>query len=121
MVWLVQDSVNDGCEMVSLRLQGASASALDLVGPVGDVSEEPVHLLLHFGLGAEAGVRRDFLPNPAPDGLVQMINYATLLLGSGRITRESGQGRLYRLSEGRPLDRRVILTMADADRLDPLD
>jgi hypothetical protein len=40
MIWLVQDSVDEGSEGIGLRLQGALAAALDLVGPADDVTEE---------------------------------------------------------------------------------
>ena len=53
--------------------------------------------------------------------LVQVINYAKYLAGLGRVTPDSGHGRLYRLAEWRPLDRRVKFAMADADRLVPLN
>jgi len=46
MVWLMLCSVNDGCELVGLRLPGTTATAFDLVGAVGDVSEELADVLL---------------------------------------------------------------------------
>ena len=72
MVWLIQKGVNGGCEVVSLRLQGPSAAAFDLIGAVGDVAEELADVLLDFGLGAKAGVGGDLLADPAPDGLVRV-------------------------------------------------
>ena len=53
--------------------------------------------------------------------LVQVIHYAIFWPGLGRVTPDSGHGRLYRLAEWRPLERRVKLAVADADRLDPRD
>ena len=72
MVWLVQDSVNEGCERVGLYLEGTSAASLDLVGALGDVAEELADVLLDLGLGPEAGVRGDLFADPAPDGLVRV-------------------------------------------------
>jgi hypothetical protein len=70
MVWLLEDGINEGDEGVSLRLQGASAPALDLVGALDNVAEELADVLLNRHLGAKAGVRRDLLADPAPDGLI---------------------------------------------------
>ena len=70
MVRLLEDGVDEGCERVSLRLQGASAASLDLVSPVGDVAEELADVLLDLGLGSEARVGGHFFADPAPDGLI---------------------------------------------------
>src|SRR5262249_41163725 len=72
MVWLVQDSVNDGGERVGLCLQGTSAAALDLLGPLSDIAEELTDVQLDLGLGPEAGVGSHFLAHPAPDRLVRV-------------------------------------------------
>ena len=72
MVGLLQDGVDDRSEGVGLRLQGPSAAALDLVGPMGDVAEELADVLLDLGLGPEAGVGGHLLADPAPDGLIRI-------------------------------------------------
>jgi hypothetical protein len=59
MVWLVEDSVNGRCERVGLRLEGASAASLDLVGTPGDVAEELADVLLDLRSGPEAGASSD--------------------------------------------------------------
>ncbi len=72
MVGLVQDGIDDRSEGVGLLLQGASAPALDLVGPLADVTEELTDVVLDLGLGPEAGVRGHFFADPAPDGLIRV-------------------------------------------------
>src|SRR2546423_443244 len=72
MVGLLEDSVDDGCEGVSLRLEGPSAAALDLLSSLGDVAEELADVLLDLGLGAEAGVGGHFFTDPAPDGFIRI-------------------------------------------------
>src|SRR5215216_1573356 len=96
MVWLVQDSVDDGGKLIGLRLQCTSAAALDLVSPPGDASEELADVLLDLRLGPEAGVRGHFLADPAPDGLVRVevravggqANEAEVPIGSGEVGPE---------------------------------
>ena len=69
-MWLMEDGIKEGGERVDLRLQGASAAALDLVGALGDVAEEPADVLPDLRLSAEAFIRGDLLADPAPDGPV---------------------------------------------------
>jgi hypothetical protein len=91
MVGLMQDSVDDGCELVSLRLQGASAAAFDLAGAVGDVAKEPADVVLDLRLGPEAGVGGDLLADPAPDGLVGVEVRAVGRQAEARVGRTPGR------------------------------
>ena len=59
-------------EGIGARLQDGTAALLDLCRPVGDAVEEGVDLLPDLRRRAEAGICRDFLADPAPDGLVSV-------------------------------------------------
>ena len=70
MVGWLEDGLNSGGESVGLGLEHGAAAAFDFVGPVGQTTEEGVHLLMDLGLGPEAGVGGDFGTNPTPDMLI---------------------------------------------------
>jgi hypothetical protein len=69
MVGWVENGLNSGRENVGLGLENGATAAFDLVGPVGQTTEEGTDLFTDLALGAEAGVGRHFGADPAPDVL----------------------------------------------------
>ena len=57
-------------EFIGFGLEDSPAALLDLRRAVSQTMKELTYLLLHFGLGAQAGIRCHFLPYPIPDGLI---------------------------------------------------
>ena len=71
---IVEDRGGNGhrVEGVGLGLQGRQAARLDLVGAGGQAGEEGIDVRAHISGGAEAGVRRHFVADPALDRLVRV-------------------------------------------------
>ena len=70
MIGLRQDGADNRREGIGLILQDRPAAALDLVNPMGDVTQEAADVLLDLGPGPEAGVGGHLCLDPGLDGLI---------------------------------------------------
>lgn len=61
-----------GGKSISAGLQFPAATLLNLIGAMGQPSQESINLVANFGGRAKAGICGHVFANPVPDGLVRI-------------------------------------------------